>query len=283
MPHEAPETLETIPGQFAPKTVATSSAKWALITGASSGLGREFAVIAAQNGFTPVLCARREDALEDTATLVKSKTGIKALVRPADLSVSFSVRALADELLDQFGAPAIVINNAGFGSFHPILEEDDALCERMIALNALAPVLLSQRLGRAMRDAGGGRILNVASTAAFQPCPHLGVYGATKAFLLSVSEALAEELRGTNVTVTALCPGPTRTNFGTAAGLEADSPFDRYAADAQAVAQFGWDAMMHGKPVAIEGLLNRLVAVIAQISPRGVTRRIAGKLLAKMK
>ncbi len=177
----------------------------------------------------------------------------------------------------------MLINNAGFGAFRPILDEDDALCERMIALNALAPILLAQRMGRAMRSQGGGRILNVASTAAFQPCPNLGVYGATKAFLLSASEAMSEELRGTGVTVTALCPGPTRTNFGTAAGLEADSPFDRYAADAATVARFGWRAMMAGKPVAVEGALNAFVAVVAQLAPRTLTRRIAGLLLAKMK
>lgn len=256
---------------------------WALITGASSGLGREFALLAAASGLTPVLCARRESALKETAAIVKQQTGRGAVIRPADLSEPEVVRRLADELLEAHGAPAVLVNNAGFGAFRPILDEDDALCERMIALNALAPILLAQRMGRAMRSQGGGRILNVASTAAFQPCPNLGVYGATKAFLLSASEAMSEELRGTGVTVTALCPGPTRTNFGTAAGLEADSPFDRYAADAATVARFGWRAMMAGKPVAVEGALNAFVAVVAQLAPRTLTRRIAGLLLAKMK
>lgn len=258
------------------------SAPWALITGASSGLGAIFSRIAAESGLVPVIVARREDALRSVAEQIRTATGCEAIVRAADLSDPQSVYRLADDLLSERGTPAVLVNNAGFGAFGSMLEEDEAVFERMISLNAATPLRLSLRIGRAMRAAGGGRILNVASTAAFQPCPYLGVYGATKAFLLSVSEALAQELDGSGVTVTALCPGPTRTNFGTAAGLQADSPFDRYAADAEAVARFGWQAMMKGKPVAVEGTLNRIGALAAQLAPRAFVRRIAAKLLVRM-
>lgn len=265
-----------------PANTAPRSAPWALITGASSGLGAVFARIAAESGLLPVIVARREDALRTIAEQIHAATGFEAVIRASDLSDPQNVFRLADDLLGERGVPAVLINNAGFGAFGPMLDEDEAVFERMISLNAATPLRLSLHIGRAMRAAGAGRILNVASTAAFQPCPYLGVYGATKAFLLSLSEALAQELEGSGVTVTALCPGPTRTNFGTAAGLQADSPFDRYAADAEAVARFGWQAMMKGEPVAVEGTLNCIGALVAQLAPRAFVRRIAAKLLMRM-
>lgn len=153
----------------------------------------------------------------------------------------------------------------------------------MLRLNMEAVTRLTLFCAKRFRERGHGRILNIASTGAFQPCPWLAVYGATKAYVLSFSEALSEELKGTGVTVTAFCPGPTRTNFGTSAGLEEDSPFDEYAQDVRPVARAALDAAFRGAPVEIEGWLNRLVAVVAQVAPRALTRKIAGKILRRMR
>ncbi len=261
----------------------TASVRYAVITGASSGFGREFALIAAREGFTPVLAARRKALLESLAVDLKVKHGVEAKVLALDLSIEESVQKLK-VFCDELSAfPEVLVNNAGFGVFGPAIDLPAERIHRMTALNASAVAELSTFFARRMQASGAGRILNVASTAAFQPCPYLGVYGATKAFVLSFSEALAEELRGSGVTITALCPGPAKTNFGKAAGLKADSPFEKMAADARKVAEFGWRAMLLGKPVCVEGALNAFGAFIAQISPRGLARRIAGNLLARMK
>lgn len=153
----------------------------------------------------------------------------------------------------------------------------------MIRLNVMALTSLSLRMARRMKREGRGRIMNVASTAAFQPCPYLGVYGATKSYVLSFTESLAEELKGSGVTVTAFCPGPTRTQFGVTAGLSQESPFDRLSADPERVAETGFKGMMAGRVVVLDGAANRFGAFMTRFLPRCLVRRIAGGILAKLK
>lgn len=269
----------------APRQAAASRGAgepYALVTGASSGLGREFARLAAADGWSPILVARSSEKLLELAAQLKSRYNVNALALPADLTLAGAVPSLAGTLEGLGISPGIVVNDAGFGAFGPMISMDRGNCRRMVELNVQALTELSLLFAKQMAARGEGRILNVASTAAFQACPYLGVYGATKAYVLSFTEALAQELRGTGATATAFCPGPTRTNFGAAAGLQADSPFDRYAADAPEVAAAGWRGMLAGKPVVTYGALNRISAFLGSKMPRAIVRPIAAAILKKM-
>ena len=250
----------------------------AVITGASSGIGREFAKLAAARGYRVLLIARNMHALEVLSRDLRTETHLLAL----DLTAAGAVDQISSWLSDRRITPEIFINNAGFGAFGASVDMDEAMLKKMIRLNVMALTSLSLRMARRMKREGHGRILNVASTAAFQPCPYLGVYGATKAYVLSFTESLAEELRGSGVTVTAFCPGPTRTQFGVTAGLKADSPFERLSADPEDVAKTGFEGMMAGKGVVFEGTTNRLGAWMTRFLPRNMVRRIAANLLQKM-
>lgn len=250
----------------------------AVITGASSGIGREFAKLAAQEGYRLLLIARNMHALEVLSRDLRTETHLLAL----DLTVAGAVDQISSWLSDRRIVPDIFINNAGFGAFGAAADMDEAMLKKMIRLNVMALTSLSLRMARRMKREGRGRIMNVASTGAFQPCPYLGVYGATKAYVLSFTESLAEEMKGTGVTVTAYCPGPTRTQFGVTAGLKEDSPFERFSADADKVAEHGFKAMMAGRVVVIDGMTNRFGAWISRFLPRSIVRRVAGNMLKKM-
>lgn len=260
----------------------------AVITGASSGFGTEFARLAAAEGFETLLIARRVDRLQALADELKEKYGVEAHVLGLDLTEPEAPQRVM-EAIDAIGlVPEVLVNNAGFGAFGPALDMDPAGLRRMLELNAGALTELSLRVGREMRDMGRGRIMNVASTAAFQACPYLGVYGATKAYVLSFTEALAEELRGTAVAATAFCPGPTRTEFGDAAGLAKENAFDLCDLEsaerlADAAARTGWEGMKRGRRVVIDGWTNRLIARFAWALPRGIVSRLAAFILKRLK
>ncbi len=243
----------------------------AVITGASSGIGRELAKLAAQKGYRLLLIARNMRALEVLSRDLRTETHLLALDQ------------ISSWLSDRQIVPEIFINNAGFGAFGPASDMDEAMLKKMIRLNVMALTSLSLRMARRMKREGRGRIMNVASTAAFQPCPYLGVYGATKSYVLSFTESLAEELKGSGVTVTAFCPGPTRTQFGVTAGLSQESPFDRLSADPERVAETGFKGMMAGRVVVLDGAANRFGAFMTRFLPRCLVRRIAGGMLAKLK
>ena len=266
----------------------TKARRLAVITGASSGLGTEFARLAAAEGFETLLIARRVDRLHAVASELEEKYGTRAHVLGLDLTEPDAPERVM-EAIDAIGmVPEVLVNNASFGAFGPALDMDPARLRRMLELNAGALTELSLRVGRKMRDMGRGRIMNVASTAAFQACPYLGVYGATKAFVLSFTEALAEELRGTAVAATAFCPGPTRTEFGDAAGLAKENAFDLCDLEsaerpADIAARTGWEGMMRGKRVVIDGWTNRLIARFAWALPRGIVSRLAAFILKRLK
>lgn len=251
----------------------------AIVTGASSGIGRELAFKAALRGYRLLLVSRNEFALKELQRSLRTRADILAL----DLKEESSIDRILSWLSEREITPELLINNAGFGAFGEAVDMNSDMLLSMIRLNVEAVTMLSVKIGRRMAAAGRGHILNVASTAAFQACPNLAVYGATKAYVLSLSEALHEELKPRGITVTALCPGPTRTNFGINAGLEKDSPFDRWATEPENVARTGFNAMMRGEAFVVDGVLNKVVAFGAQIAPRSWAAAIAGRLLKKMK
>lgn len=252
---------------------------WTLVTGASSGLGAEFARIAAAEGRDLILAARRGERMEALAEELRRRHKIAVEVIPTDLRDTEAV-----ELLWRKAAMRrridILVNNAGLGASGPFAEGDFAREDATIRVNVLALTLLMKRAIPHMRAAGGGRILNVASLAGFMPGPNAAIYHATKAYVLSLSDAVAEELRGTPVTITTLCPGPTTTEFAASARMEEVRLFrSMKSMNAPSVARSGWVAMKRGRRTLVTGLLNRAFALATRFVPRPLVARVAGLFL----
>jgi short-subunit dehydrogenase len=250
----------------------------ALVTGASSGIGRELARLLAADGVDLVLVARNEAALAALAGELIRDHRVTVQIVPSDLADPDSAAILASEV-DRLGPVDILINNAGFGSNGAFADLDLAREVGMIELNVASLVKLSHHFAGPMRSRGFGRILNIASTAGFQPGPFMATYYASKAFVLSFSQALAFELKGTGVTVTCHCPGATATNFGAAAGSDKSRLFKRRnVADAPSVARHAYRAMLAGRVLAIHGALNKAMVQSQRAAPRSTVTRIAASL-----
>src|SRR5690349_1326504 len=246
-----------------------------LITGASSGIGFELAKIAAANRHDLVLVARSEDTLSALARDLRQAHGIKTEVVAADLSDRLAPSRIAARIEPLGLTIDVLINNAGFGLYGKFSENPLETELQMIQVNISALTDLTKRFVRPMLAGGRGRILNVASTAAFFPGPLMAVYYATKAYVLSFSEALANELQGTGVTVTALCPGPTTSGFQSAARLEGSRLVaGKMLSTSAEVARFGWDAMMRGKVVAVHGRSNVALVEATRFLPRAALRKM---------
>jgi short-subunit dehydrogenase len=241
----------------------------ALVTGASRGIGYEFAKILAKDCGALILVARDERKLRDVKKELEAAAPVAVLVLSKDLSKPGAAEEIFRELEERNIAVDILVNNAGFGDHGAFVETDWQREERMIAVHITALTRLTKLAVQGMVGRKRGSIVNVASTAAFQPGPFMSVYYASKAYILSFTEALANELKGTDVTVTALCPGPTATGFATTSGM-ADSRLFRVVKPARAadVARFGYEAMKRGKTVAIHGVLNRIMSFCVRMSPR---------------
>ncbi len=252
---------------------------WTLITGASEGLGREFAMIAAAEGRDLVLASRQGEKLEALAETLRSAHKVAVEVIPTDLSDPAAVDALW-RLASSRRRIDILVNNAGLGSNGPFESADFSRELSSVGVNVLALTILMKRAVPHMRAAGGGQILNVASTAAFMPGPNMAVYHATKAYVLSLSEAVADELRGSGVTVTVLCPGATATNFAKDAKMEGIRLFKLMPLpSAQSVAKAGWRAMRRGRRIRVTGVFNLLTTLLPRLSPRALTTRVAALFL----
>jgi len=255
------------------------SLKTALVTGASSGIGRELARLLAEEGLDLVLVARRSDRLEDLARELSVAHGVSARVLARDLASPSSAREIVEELERERLEVDVLVNSAGFGVYGRFWETEIDRQMEVLEVNVVALTELTGRLLPGMVSRARGRILNLASTAAFQPGPYMAVYYATKSFVLSFSEALAEELSGTGVTVTALCPGPTITEFQEAAGIEDTWLFrGPLVMDAQSVAKAGWAGAKRGKRVVIPGLGNKILKETVRFSPRRLTTSVAGRI-----
>ncbi len=251
----------------------------ALITGASSGIGADLARLFAGGGHDLILVARSEGKLRQIAARLEREFGIKAHVVTADLSRSDAAQGIVDAVAARGLQVDILVNNAGYGLAGPFAETDLETELEMIQVNLTALTELTKLFLRPMVARHAGRILNVASTAAFQPGPLMAVYYATKAYVLSFSEAIADELRHSGVTVTVLCPGPTDTGFASVAKMEKSRLFRLMAPMSSAkVAGIGYHALRHGRRMVVAGLSNKLLVASVRVTPRGLVTTIARKL-----
>lgn len=245
-----------------------------LITGASAGLGAEFARQCAERGEELALVARRRDRMEALAAEIDGIVHIFA----ADLAREGAAASLVAELEAEGLAVDTLINNAGFGLAGKFADRPLGRLSEMIDLNCRTLVELCHLVLPAMRARGQGAICNVASTAAFQPGPNMAVYYATKAFVLSFSEALHHELKGSGIRVSALCPGPTATEFGEVAGSKSSSALTLIRGEAPAVVRAGLKGLDRNKAVMIPGWPNKATAQLSRFLPRASMRRIVGRI-----
>jgi short-subunit dehydrogenase len=251
---------------------APAADRTCLITGASSGIGADIARLLAKKGHGVTLVARREDRLKELADELSSASPIRAEVVAVDLSDEGARDGLAGEIAQRGLSVDVLVNNAGFSTMGPVHKSDPHREVAMIRTDVEAVAHLCSTFVPGMVARGAGAVLNVASTAAFQPLPGQAGYGGCKAFVLSYSRALAQELKGKGVTVTALCPGPVETGFAEAAGLSdteaADSLPKFMWVSSEAVAADAVKAMEKGRTVVIPGVPNRIGAAFAHLTPR---------------
>lgn len=242
-----------------------------IVTGASSGIGAEIARQLARRGLGVTLVARREEKLRDLAGEL-AELGVRAEVVAADLSDEAARTGLPDAVAERGLTPDVLVNNAGFSTMGPVHRSDPAREVQMLRTDVEAVAHLCSLFTPGMVARGQGAILNVASTAAFQPIPGQAGYSASKAFVLTYSQAMGQELRGTGVSVTTLCPGPVETGFAEAAGLtddEAEAAMPKVMwVPAPAVAKAAVDGMARGRSVVIPGAPNRVLARVAHLTPR---------------
>ncbi len=247
---------------------------WAVVTGASSGIGEAFARAIDRRGYALLLVARRRDRLEALAASLR-----RAEVLAADLGDPAEVARVAAHA-QSLGDVELLVNNAGFGSNGAFVELDPAREVDMVKLNVLAPLTLAQQLLPSMVARRQGGVINVSSIGAFQPVPFMATYGATKAFVLSWSEALAEELRGSGVRVTCVCPGPTATEFFTAGGVNPRMGKVPHVMSADELVARTLDAFDDGRAVLVPGLINWLTAFVTRLFPRIVVRAVTARISA---
>lgn len=251
----------------------------ALVTGASSGIGLELATLLARDRHDLVFVARSRDRLEAIARGLTEEFGVSVTIFARDLSRPETPTEVARELEERGLRVDILINNAGFGVYGPFAQTPIQRELEMIQVNVTALTHLTKLLLPGMLQRRSGRILNVASTAAFQPGPLMAVYYATKAYVLSFTEALANELAGSGVTVTALCPGPTITEFQKEAGLEATRLFrSALVMKAPEVARAGYAGMLRGKRIVIPGAANLALVEALRLTPRRLVTAIARRI-----
>lgn len=247
--------------------------KVALVTGASAGLGVEFARQLSARGYRLVLAARRKERLDELARELGNARTIAIDLSKKDAAAKLMADISAnDETVD------LLVNNAGFGLIGRFAQLDSKRLRQMIDLNVGTLTDLCRSVAPAMIERGSGAIVNVASTAAFQPGPRMAVYFATKAFVLSLSEALHEELKSHGIHVTCLCPGPTRTEFGDVAGFGGNGLFDKVAMNSPEVVKAGLEGLDRNKAVVIPGIVNKLTANSGRFAPRSLVRKIAGAI-----
>ncbi len=254
----------------------------AVITGASTGIGREFANICASHGYDLVLVARSRQTLEEVASTIREKTGRAVRVIALDLAAVDAPPKLRDSLSAISSDIEILVNNAGFGLTGFFAELDTSQQMEMVYLNMGALTHLTRLFLPSMLAKRKGYVLNIASTAAFQPGPLMAVYFATKAYVVSLSEALHNEARDKGVVVTTLCPGATRTEFQTRAGMGSSKLFTGpNVMDARTVAEIGFRAMKGGESLVVAGRLNALMVFLTRFAPRQLAASMARKLAAQ--
>lgn len=258
-------------------------ADWALITGASDGIGRALAVEAAKAGYNVILSGRRSERLEDHADTLRRAYYVATVCITADLSDPEAAEGLWTEAAKN-GRIAVLVNAAGLGRNGAFLDPEGWLREsESILVNVIAATILMKRALAHMAANGGGRILNVASAAGFMPGPNMAVYSATKAYLLSLSEAVAVEAAKDAVFITALCPGATSTSFFTADSADKATLLTRFLpmASPDAVAAEGWRGLEKGRRVVVTGWTTKVFAFVPRLLPRRLTAWITGQVFRR--
>ena len=258
--------------------IAGSSKGWAVVTGASAGLGVEFARQLSTRGYDVVLTARRRDRLEQLAKELEAARGVKTMVIECDLSAPGASDVILRALDERGIVPEVLVNNAGIAAHGPAIDFPVERATAMIDLNVTSLTELSLAIGAKMAARGSGGIVNVSSTASFQPMPHFAVYAATKAFVTSFSMALARELAPSGVRVVAHCPGPTKTEFNDANDVRADAGEWMYMSAERCVA-LGLGALFRGRSLVVTGLFNRIGAFFARRTPLWLVTRITGLIM----
>ncbi len=255
--------------------------KTALITGASSGIGLELAKLFAQDHFNLILVARSGDQLTEIARELETAYGCSVQVIVSDLSKADAPFKLHQEVIKRGLTVDYLVNNAGFGIYDKFLGTELTRELEMIQLHVATTTVLTKLFATEMAGRGFGRIMNVSSTAAFQPGPWMSVYYATKAFMLSYSEAANEALKGSGVTVTCLCPGPTPTNFQVRARNRKKGVLRHVKTSAAYVARSGYRAMHSGKSLCVPGILNKFGVLSVRLLPRKLVTYLSGKASEK--
>ncbi len=253
----------------------TTDRPWALVTGASSGLGSDFARQLAERGWNLVLTARRRDRMEALAAGLRDTHKAEVLIVDGDLGMP----AFRDELVAQAVAGRhvqMIVNNAGFGQQGKFLETDFARWSDMLQLNVTALTDLAYRLGRHMREHGKpSHVVNIASIGAFQPVPTFAVYAATKSYVRDFSEAFAFEVAGSNVAVTCVCPGGTRTEFMDTAGVSLSKAADAALQSSESVVREALDTALGGGRLVVTGWMNKLATFMTRLVPRWLAAKVA--------
>ncbi len=251
-----------------------------VITGASSGIGEALAHLFAREQQALVLVARRKDKLEGLAKALNSKYGVKVHVIALDLQQMGAAAQLMNEISNLKLTVDTLVNNAGFGVSAPFTKSDASQTSGMMQLNMVALTELTHMVLPMMLERGHGRIMNIASVVAFQPCPYFAVYAATKAYVLSFTEALAEEMRGRGILVTAVCPGSTATEFHDVAHTKG-SLLTQIQDTAETVAEEGYKALNNGKSVVVTGLMNKPLPLVNRLVPRKAMTWATSKLMGR--
>lgn len=255
--------------------------KTVLITGATSGIGYELCKLFAEDKYNLVLVARNKDRLLELANELESKNSVEVYIISKDLAVPSSPEEIFNELKSQSISIDVLVNNAGFGAFGLFNELDTNEQIKMIQVNVFALTYLTKLFIENLSINNGGKILNIASTASFQPIPLMSVYAATKAYVFSFSSSLREEVKDKKISVTVLCPGPTSTNFEKAAKMQKSKLFNRNVMDPKTVAAIGYNGLMKGKPIVVPGLINKMLVFGTRFLPAGITAKIAKSWVAE--
>lgn len=249
-----------------------------LITGASSGIGWELAKLFASDNSNLVLVARREDRLKELADLLKSEFGVDVFILPMDLSKKTAPRQIFSKLRKEGIQIDVLVNNAGFGARGSTVELATELQMDMIQVNMAALTHLTRLFLPGIVERGSGGILNVGSLAGFQPGPNLAVYYATKAYVLSFTEALSEEITNPDIKITCLAPGPVRTEFGRKSELDDSLLFKLSLMDVEPVAKAGYEGFRKGKVIVIPGIKQKIIPFMGRLIPRSLARKIVKSL-----
>lgn len=254
--------------------------KRVLITGASSGIGLNFAEIYAEKGYDLILIARREERLNTLAEKLEKKYKIRVKIIPKDLSNSGTAEEIFNQLIEEKLDIDVLVNNAGTQVYGNFMDTDLDKEMKMIQLNVNTLVCLTKLAVDQMKEKGKGRILNIASIGAFMPVPLNSIYCASKAFVLNFSEGISKDLEGSGITVTTICPGPTKSEFAKKAQMTNTRLFSRMM-DSRRVAMAGYQGLMRGKRVVVPGFYNKLMAMSYRFTPRSLLLNIGKYIMDK--